>query len=727
MEDAGRAGRPPGGDRQPTTVFDRDAAPSRAVSGSLSRVIPSLGEGVRIGRASDADIVVDDLLVSRHHALLRRSDEDGWELVDTGSANGTYVNGRRIERARLEPLDVVAVGHHMFLLVGDGLEEYIDQGSVSFRAEGLTVRTSRGQTLLDDVSFGLEERSFIAVVGPSGAGKSTLLNALTGFRPAEKGSVLYDGRDLYSSYDELRLRLGFVPQEDVLHSELTARQALGYAAELRFPADTNREERESRVTEVIGELGLANADAVAVRRLSGGQRRRVAVGLELITKPSLLFLDEPTSGLDPGYERALMELLRRLANGGRTIVVVTHSVQSIRLCDRVLFLAPGGHTAYFGPPQLATAYFEREDFQEVFQLLSSGGERDWGGAFRSHPYYERFVERPRPTAEEPGPAEPVPDAEGGRMRPSQTGSPARPRGIPAQLSLLTRRYTRVIGGDRRNLTLLCLQPVVLGLLMLAALPAGELAAPDAGEFRAVSRAGLVLLVLVLGTTWIGASNAVREIAKELPIVRRERAAGLSSVAYVGSKCVVLGALTATQCTAMALIALARQGSHGSGAVLSSPLVELVVVAVMAGLAGMALGLLISALVATVDRAMTVLPVVLLLQLLLALGAIFPDVVEKPGLKQASYIAGAQWGLSASASTVDLDRLQSIEKVAREIPTARLDAPLETFRHVADRLSTDVRWKHDEQTWLLDIGALALLTLGAASGAALAVHRRRAEA
>jgi hypothetical protein len=237
----------------------------------------------------------------------------------------------------------------------------------------------------------------------------------------------------------------------------------------------------------------------------------------------------------------------------------------------------------------------------------------------------------------------------------------------------------------------------------------------------------VLLVLVLGATWIGASNAVREIAKELPIVRRERAAGLSSVAYVGSKCVVLGALTAAQCTVMALIALARQGPHGAGSLLSSPLIELIAVAVMAGLAGMALGLLISALAGTVDRAMTVLPVVLLLEMLLALGAVFPDVVEKPGLKQASYLASAQWALSGSASTVDLDRLQSVEKVSREIPTARLDAPLETFRQAEDSLSRDVRWKHDEQTWLLDLGALALLTFGGASGAALAVHRRRPEA
>jgi ABC-type multidrug transport system ATPase subunit len=151
------------------------------------------------------------------------------------------------------------VGHHLLHLVGSQLEEYVDDGRVSFRAAGLTVRTPAGATLLDDVSFGLDQRSFLAVVGPSGSGKSTLLNALTGFRRAGAGAVYYDGRDLYANYEELRLRIGFVPQQNVLHDTLTVRQALGYAAELRFPADVDASTRSRRVEEVLGELGLAEA------------------------------------------------------------------------------------------------------------------------------------------------------------------------------------------------------------------------------------------------------------------------------------------------------------------------------------------------------------------------------------------------------------------------------------------------------------------------------------
>jgi ABC-type multidrug transport system ATPase subunit len=691
-----------------------DAA--RHLSGSFSRVIQFPGAGTRIGRAEDNDVVVDDLLVSRRHALLRIT-EGGWELEDLGSANGTFVNGHRITRARMAEGDVVAIGHHMFRLVEWGLEEFVDDGRITFQARRLTVE-AKAQRFLDEVSFALEQNSFLAVVGPSGSGKSTLLNALTGFRPATEGSVLYDGRDLYADYEELRLRLGFVPQEDILHPQLSARAALSYAAELRFPDDVEEAAREQRVDEVLGELGvLARADS-PIGVLSGGERRRVAVALELLAKPSLLFLDEPTSGLDPGYERTLMELLRGLANRGRTIVAVTHSVQSIGLCDRALFLAPGGRSAYFGPPDLALAYFEQDDFPAVFRLLSSNGDTDWQARYRAHPYHATYVEEPARDVGEPE-----------RSAAPAAGSIAkqRPRRLAAQVGLLGRRYLRVLAGDRRNLVLLALQPIVLGLLMLVALPADELTAPASGEFRAVSRAGLVLLMLVLASTWIGASNAIREIVKELPIIRRERAVGLSISAYVLSKTLVLGALTAVQCGVMAAIALARQGSHDSGSVIGSQFAELVAVAVLTGLAGMALGLLISSLSRTSDQAMTVLPVVLVVEMVLALGTVFPDVAEKFGLEQGAYLAGTNWALAASASTVDLERLQSVERVARVGANVQLNDPLREFRGLDERLAPEPRWDHDEETWLADTGALAGLTVILIAGSALALRRRGPEA
>ncbi len=691
-----------------------------ALSGVFSGIHEAIGQRARIGRDSENDIVVDDLLVSRFHAELRARPDGLHELVDLNSRNGTFVNGRAVDRAIVEELDMVSVGHHTFRLVGLGLEEYVDTGSVTFQAVGLEVRAANGRPLLSGVTFSLEERSFLAVVGPSGAGKSTLLNALTGFRPATEGQVLYDGRDLYRDYDELRLRLGYVPQEDVLHGGLTVGQALDYGAQLRFPRDVPAAERRLQIEEVLDRLGIDATTDRLVSRLSGGERRRVAVAMELVTKPSLLFLDEPTSGLDPGNERGVMELLRSLTDGGRTIVVVTHSMQSIRLCDRLLVLAPGGRPAYFGPPQLAPAFFKCEDLQDVFQLLNSDPDRDWSAALRADPSYARQVEAaPHEQAGAPDAAD--------RLRTLAAGPRVLVGGAQrwgSQFSVLVRRYARVVCADRRNATLLVLQPLILGLLMLAALPAHELGAPGAGQVRAVSRAGLVLLVVLLGATWIGASNAVREIVRELPIVQRERAAGLRVAPYIASKVVVLGTLTVVQCAVMALLALAREGSHDQGSLLAGALPELVLAAILAGICGMALGLLISALASTADQAMTVLPVVLLLEMLLAMGGLFPDVVNKPVLKQLSYAASTQWAFAAAASSVELGRMQGLNTIGSDAPTIQLEDPLARFEPLASSLREPSSWQHEPDAWLEDLGALLLIAGLAILAAGLALRDRR---
>ncbi|MGI8863093.1 MAG: ATP-binding cassette domain-containing protein [Solirubrobacteraceae bacterium] len=707
---------------------------ARGLSGSFSGIHPSLGKRARIGRDAENDLVVDDPLVSRFHAELRARPDGRRELVDLGSRNGTYVNGRAVERAIVEELDIVSIGHHTFRLVGTGLEEYVDTGAVTFEALGLKVRTPAGRRLLHDVTFRLEHRSFLGIVGPSGAGKSTLLNALTGFRPATEGRVLYDSRDMYREYDELRMRLGYVPQEDVMHAQLTVGQALDYGARLRFARDVGDDERHALIAEVLAQLGISEATDLEIHRLSGGQRRRVAVAMELVSKPSLLFLDEPTSGLDPGNERSLMMLLRELADGGRTVIAVTHSMQSIRMCDRLLVLAAGGRPAFFGRPQMAPVFFGCEDMQEVFWLLNADSERDWSAKLRADPEYARHLE----VAEEPAERERREPEEPPRERRIRGLKPwlrvSSPRALHAEalrwsshFSVLVRRYVRVIAGDRRNTALLVLQPVVLGVLMLAALPAHELAAPGAGQVRAVSRAGLVLLVVLLGATWLGASNAVREIVRELPILQRERAAGLGVVPYLGSKLVVLGTLTVIQCAVMALLALARQGSHDQGSLLASPLPEVVFAAVLAGLAGMTLGLLLSALASTADQAMTVLPVVLLLEMLLAMGGLFPDVVDKPVLKQLSYAAGTQWSFAAAASSVDLERMRALDDIASQAPRLRLQDPVGRFQRLAATLGGPASWKHEPGAYLEDAGIVLVISGTGAVLAGLAIRRRRPEA
>ncbi|WP_432976254.1 FHA domain-containing protein [Dactylosporangium sp. CA-233914] len=344
---------------------------------------------IRIGRGADNDIVLTDLRSSRNHAELRRTPTGGYEVVDLGSRNGTFHNGKQVARQDMSPGDLISIGRHEFIFDGARLHEFEDAGPSSLIADDLTVRI-KDSVLLDDVSFALAEGSLLAVVGPSGCGKSTLVKAVAGLRPATQGAVRYDGRDLYADYAELRYRIGMVPQDDVLHRQLTVRRALRFAAALRFADDVPRKERRARVAEVLKTLNLTERAKQRIDSLSGGQRKRVSVALELLTEPSLLFLDEPTSGLDPALDKEVMEELRELADRGRTVAVVTHNVMHLDLTDRVLVLTVGGRMGYFGPPDELLGFFGAEDYAEVFREVTSNAEH-WVRKYRSSELYTRYV------------------------------------------------------------------------------------------------------------------------------------------------------------------------------------------------------------------------------------------------------------------------------------------------------------------------------------------------
>ena len=376
--------------RRPAEWGQETPAPSSSIVRQPSAIMRLPTKTLRIGRNSDNDVVVSDLSVSRYHAELRRTAR-GFEIVDMASHNGTFVNGQWVTSAPVTERDIISIGPATFRLVGDELQEFIDTGDISLQARELTVQLPGGKVLLDHVSFPLGERCLLGVIGPSGAGKSTLLGALTGIRPATQGGVLYDNRDLYTYYDELRYRIGLVPQQEILHTQLSARRALGYAAELRFPRDTSKAERQHRITEVLDELSLTKHAETKTSALSGGQQKRVNVAMELLTKPSLLFLDEPTSGLDPGLDKSVMELMADLAHDGRTIIVVTHSVANLDLCDRLLVLVPGGKIGYFGPPELALEHFGQPGWAEVFQAFDAEPGRDWAGEYQRSGYHARYI------------------------------------------------------------------------------------------------------------------------------------------------------------------------------------------------------------------------------------------------------------------------------------------------------------------------------------------------
>ncbi|WP_406450067.1 FHA domain-containing protein [Streptomyces sp. NBC_01622] len=658
------------------TLADRPApAPERPSAVSMpaftgtfrqpTTVRPLPARTVRIGRAADNDLVVDDLIVSRRHAELRAMPDGTYEIVDLGSHNGTYLNGQPVTLAPIGPGDIVGIGHSAFCLVGDQLQEYVDTGEVSLDVQDLTVAVDHGRkVLLDQVSFPVGEKCLLAVVGPSGAGKSTLLNALTGQRPADRGTVLYDGRDLYRDYAELRQRIGLVPQDDILHAQLTVHSALSYAAELRFPQDTAKAERQARVEEVVRELGLQQRAEQPVHSLSGGQRKRVSVALELLTKPSLLFLDEPTSGLDPGMDRSVMHMLRGLADDGRTVIVVTHSVLSLDVCDRLLVLAPGGKVAYYGPPDDALAFFGFEHWPEAFESFERDQDRDWAGEFRESPFQRQYIRNST--------AQPHLLGSG----PLAVAPPPRPRSRSAQLGTLVRRYAAALAADRTFLVIMIALPFVMGAMARAL----------AGSTLTRETAMNALLILCVGGVLTGAANAVRELVKERAIYRRERAVGLSRSAYLLSKVVVLGAITVAQAVVLTLVGLFGvdlNAPRGKG-VLMPPLIEITVAVALLAFTAMMLGLLVSAMVRKEEVTMPLLVLLAIVQVVFC-GALL-KLNGVPGLEQLSWLVPSRWALGGMAGTIGLARI------------------------VPGELTGDPMFRHSAGVWLVNMGMLLVLSL-----------------
>jgi ABC-type multidrug transport system ATPase subunit len=620
----------PGADALVASTHHGDGRRPSAVMSLPTRVL-------RIGRAADNEVVVPDLSVSRYHAELRKSPRGGYDIVDLASHNGTFLNGQRVGSAPVTERDIIGVGPATFRLVGEELQEFIDTGDVSLSARDLTVRLPNGKVLLDHVSFPLGERCLLGVIGPSGAGKSTLLGALTGIRPATDGSVLYDNRDLYTHYAELRHRIGLVPQENILHTQLSARRALGYAAELRFPRDTSKGERRRRIDEVLSELSLTAHADTRTDHLSGGQQKRVNVALELLTKPSLLFLDEPTSGLDPGLDKSVMEMMAELAHDGRTVIVVTHSVANLNLCDRLLVLVPGGKVAFFGPPQDGLRHFGKPGWAEVFQAFDAEPGRDWAGEFRRSPLYAQYV---------------AAGMDGGAAvaGPRQEAvPPPATRNRFAQLSTLCRRYLAVIASDRVYLAVLGVMPIVLGVLIRVVPAPLGLGGPPGQNDGAES----LLLILVISACFTGAANAVRELVKERVIYSRERAAGLSAGAYLLSKLVILGLISGLQAVVLVVAGLTGKPLPRTGSFLVHfPLVELLLAMGVLAIASMTLGLLISALVNTSEKTMPLLVVTVMFQVILT-GGVFA-LNGKAGIDQISWLSPSRWGFAATASTSNLN-------------------------------------------------------------------------
>ncbi|WP_449334219.1 FHA domain-containing protein [Streptomyces chattanoogensis] len=664
------------GDRSPTTFHRLDQ-----------------GRVMRIGRALENELVVSDLQVSRHHAEFRATPDGRFEIHDLGSHNGTYINGQPVPKsgkAPVGPNDIIGVGHSTFRLVGDRLEEFVDTGEVSFSARHLTVTVDGGKQILKDVSFGVPEKSLIAVIGPSGSGKSTLLKALTGYRPANQGDVLYDNRNLYKEFAALRQRIGLVPQDDILHKELTVQKALRYAAKLRFPGDTAEAEREARIDEVLHELKLHVHKEKKVTSLSGGQRKRVSVALELLTKPSLIFLDEPTSGLDPGMDRDVMQLLRGLADDGRTVLVVTHSVAELGICDKLLVMAPGGGVAYFGPPEEALNFFQYDTWADVFSAFENYRDYDWMGRWRGSPHYQLYAADIDAVAPQSVNVQAPP----ARMQKSQSWG--------SQLWTLMRRYVSVLASDRGFLALMLILPAVLGVVSMLIPSDYGLAYGPLRKARTNRDASTIMLILAVGMCFSGAANSVRELIKERVIYERERATGLSRSAYLMSKIIVLGVVTAIQGGLIAAIGFSTRNMPSEGLIVpKAPAIELAVAIIALGFTSMMFGLIISSLVKTAEKTMPLLVMFAIVQVVFT-GVLF-QLFDTPGVAQVAWLMPSRWAVAAMGATADMNTLLPWEPG-----------------------NPDALWKHQTGVYVMDVIILLALGVGLAFVVARLLRRHEPE-
>ena len=487
---------------------------------------------VFIGRATgeqtaEAKVELDseDARVSRQHLELDQT-EAGVVFVTDRSQTGTLLNGQRFDRRQLIVGDRLKLGSYTFEFTGTSLRRVSAFGGAKVEARNLTFTLQNGRNILNQISLDISPCSFVGILGGSGQGKSTLMNALCGVNPATSGEAYINGMRLGDSRQMAAAGIGYVPQDDIVHRELTVTEAITYSARLKLPSGTPRKAIRDLVEETIERLGLAEHKEKKIDMLSGGQRKRVSIATELLAKPSVLFLDEPSSGLDPKTEFDLMSLLRRLAGTDCTVICTTHVLGRAYLFDQLLFVH-GGHIIFNGTPDEAVEYFKVESGLEEIYLKVGADETRSGGQWR-----EDF-EASRPAAK---PLAYLPPAEEDA---SEQSKPKRGPGWLPTLIIQLQRQWSILRADLLNLLFLLAQPVLIGLLV------GWVA--DDAVLRS--------FLCVVATLWFGCSNGAQQIVREISIFRRERVCGLGLNAYVQSKYVFLAVVTALQAILLYFVTL----------------------------------------------------------------------------------------------------------------------------------------------------------------------------
>jgi ABC-type multidrug transport system ATPase subunit/pSer/pThr/pTyr-binding forkhead associated (FHA) protein len=659
------------------------------------RPIPLGAPVITIGRLPDNMVVLSHPQVSGRHARLEQV-QGGYRIVDLNSTNHVYVNAQRVREQLLKPGDEIRIGAYKLIYTGTQLTQHDESGGIRIDALHLQKAGNKNIILINDISVAIPPRKFVALVGGSGAGKSTLMDALNGLRPAQKGLVLYNGQDYYRHLAAFSTQLGYVPQDDIIHRDLSVERALYYTAKMRLPEDFTEAQIKQRIDEVLEDVEMKHRRNLLVSKLSGGQRKRVSIALELLANPSVFFLDEPTSGLDPGLDRKMMYLLRRLADKGHTIALVTHATNNINVCDYICFLAQGGRLAYFGPPDEAKAYFGKTDFAEIYSALEPTEENpnipvEAENRFKASQDFQKYVVGPL----NQGPA--------GRTNTLQQTVAVKPpkRGNPwKQFSLLSARYLELLKNDVGNLLILLLQAPVIALLLLLMLSAGGHGTFDPssvatcppnpqipqtvqnkfdcqnvvnfledtpqGQSYAAAHGGVTqsvqlaiaqgsgngaqkfLFIMAFAAVMFGSINGAREIVKEAPIYRRERTVNLGIAPYMFSKIAVLGVLCLLQSAILVLaVNFIAPFQHST---FLPPVLEIYITMALTALAGLMVGLTVSAIAPNNDRAVSFIPIILIPQVVFS-GLVFK--LDGPVFQFLGAFFADRWAMAAAGSSVGI--------------------------------------------------------------------------
>ena len=589
---------------------------------------------ITIGRSSKNDITLKNASVSRRHAMIQEKN-DVCTIYNLSRTNGILINGRSVmNSAVLKAQDVIQILEYQMIFSGNLL-------FYKTQAKGVTLETAdlhkvvgkQKKTILNHVNVRIESNEFVAIVGGSGAGKTTLMNAMSGFDKETSGAVYCNGINLVQNFQHLKSIIGYVPQQDIIYENLTLRKMLYYTAKLKMPKDTSRQEIDSKINEVLEMVELTEHQNTYIRKMSGGQKKRASIAVELLADPKLFFLDEPTSGLDPGTEKNLMATLSKLSKTkDKTIIMVTHTTQSLHMCDKIIFMGPGGRLCFCGTASQALMFFDTDSLVNVYNIIAEAPAL-WEQQFAHCMEQEKREERnPRRNSE---------------IRERKTSA-------LYQLFYLSLRYAELIKNDLPRLLLIFLQPLIIGGLLFIV--------SDEDVFDIYESTKSMMFALSCSGIWMGLFNSIQEICKERVIIKREYMANLKLPIYILSKFIIQAVIGLAQALILTAVFLLAVGKSKEGILLDHFYPEMLFTVWLTILASMAIGFIVSSLVKTGDKAMAVAPFILIIQLLFS-GILFT--LEGVG-EWISYLTISRWSVEALGSIVNLNGMEL--RMQKDIPT-----------------------------------------------------------